>query len=142
MSIKGWVVMGNDYPAGVFASERAADDFILFQRWWHRVQPEYQWQMIHWRHYEFSLDTEYLPPTLQPGQGKPPQEMMGDDLKREWWYWYTKEVGRSGAAAGAASEFRRNVEAELRARNINVEALRAAHLDVTTPPAGPRTGSR
>jgi len=139
MAINAWVVMGNDYPAGVFASERAADDFILFQRWLNLIKSDNQRQMIFWRHYEFTLDTEYLPPTLHPGKGKPFKEMMTDDLRQEWWYWYTKEVGKSGAAAGASSEFRRNIETELRVRGIDPEALRAAHVAVTDRPVGPRS---
>lgn len=141
MSIKGWVVMGNDYPAGVFASERAADDFILFQRWWHSIKPDFGTHHVRWRHYEFTLDTEFLPETLKPGKGKPLTEMMSDDLRQEWWYWYSKEVGKSGAAAGAASEFRRNIETELLARGIDVQVMRGTHMSLADRPVGARTKS-
>jgi len=135
MSIKAWVVMGNDYPAGVFASEAAADEFILFQKWWYQVQSDYQRAHIHWRHYEFTLETEYVPPTLQPGQGKKFEDMMSDDLRREWFYWYRREADNPRAAASAAGEFRRKVETELRARRIDTAAMLDAYRSVAVDPA-------
>ena len=131
MSIKCWVVMGNDYPAGVFASEASADEFIRFKKWWHLIQPDYQRSHIHWRHYEFTLETEYVPDTLQPGHGKKIKEMTSEELKREWWYWSSREFGRTGAAWSAANEFRRDVESELHIRHADVESMRSNYLSIT-----------
>lgn len=121
MSIKCWVVMGNDFPAAVLASEAAANEYILFRKWDDLVKPDYQKGMIHWRHYEFSLDTEYVPTTLQPGKGKKPGDMTTEELRHEWFYWFRKEDGKSGAAASASNEFRRDIETELRRRGVRTQ---------------------
>lgn len=128
MSISVWVVMGNDYPAAVFASEPAAGEFILYKKWDglcasdapHRIT-------IHWRAYEFTLDQDIVPITLRPGQNKSPRSMTVEELRREWFYWYHREYGRQGAAASASSEFRHGVEGEFKRRSISIHENLVRH---------------
>lgn len=48
---KVWVVMGNDYPEAVFATEAAANAFIDT-----KPKPANMWERrIYWRAYEFEV---------------------------------------------------------------------------------------
>src|SRR6478609_7485711 len=129
MAIKCWVVMGNDYPAAVLASEASADEYILFRKWSDLVMPYYS-PKSHWRHYEMELDTEFVPVTLRPGQGKKLPDMTTEELRSEWFYWFRRE-SKNGAAARCSADFRREVEKELRRRNIKVsESLVSHYIDL------------
>lgn len=46
-----YVVMGNDYPAAVFATEEAAEAYCVAKR----KEPRTSGIMIYWRVYEFAL---------------------------------------------------------------------------------------
>lgn len=119
-TIECFVVMGNDYPAAVFISESAAEEYILYRKWDELTKRDYQKTHIHWRHYEFPLLAEWIPETLHVGSGKSFKNMTTEELRYEWFYWFRREDGKSGAAASAANELRRSIETELGLRDINV----------------------
>ena len=60
--MKVWVVMGNDYPSGVFSSEDLANKHIDHQKAKLAKQQEhldkYMRPRIYWRATEFNLDGE------------------------------------------------------------------------------------
>lgn len=118
MRLKCWVVMGNDWPAAVFASGAAADEYILFRRW-AELSANIS-QPAHWKAHELPIRTEFVPETLQIGRGKKFRDMTTEELRYEWFYWCRQEDGKSGAAAGASAEFRRDIESELRRRDVKV----------------------
>lgn len=74
-----------------------------------------------------------------PGAGVPIRELSDDVLVAEWRYWGGKIAGatRWGAAVGAADEFRRDCERELRRRELPVPTdVPGAEPDASGPAAG------
>lgn len=53
-AMKVWVIMGNDYPWGVFSSEEAADKCIADLKAKEAEKGLYD-AKVHWRTYEFLL---------------------------------------------------------------------------------------
>ena len=51
---KVYVVMGNDFPEKVFAYR---DDAVAFVAKKQEAQKEERYHRVHWRFYEFALDT-------------------------------------------------------------------------------------
>lgn len=59
-----WVIMGNDYPDAVFASEEAANAYVETKK----AEPASQGQFsprIYWRAYDFQLQGEDNGPSAQ-----------------------------------------------------------------------------
>lgn len=57
MSVKVWVVMGNDYPDAVFTTEAAAKAYCEEQKK-KSLYPGTSTPRIYWRTYEFELRDE------------------------------------------------------------------------------------
>ena len=55
--MKVWVIMGNDYPDSVFASEEAAEKYIAGKKAEHLRAQQLGggFSRIHWRSYEFEV---------------------------------------------------------------------------------------
>lgn len=51
--MKVWVIMGNDFPAAVRLTKRAADRYVERQKEEGRKKMAYH--RIYWRHYEFAV---------------------------------------------------------------------------------------
>lgn len=51
--MKVWVVMSNDYPHSVFASQAAAEQFVESKN--REDKAKYPYREVFWRHYEFDV---------------------------------------------------------------------------------------
>lgn len=52
--MKVWVVMGNDYPDSVFATEAAAETYVAEKKK-EKTEQLFGHARIHWRAYEFEV---------------------------------------------------------------------------------------
>jgi hypothetical protein len=53
--MKVWVIMGNDYPDCVFATEEAAEKYLRSKMDDPANKLKYGGARIYWRHYEFEV---------------------------------------------------------------------------------------